>query len=256
LDTHKQLLFNVNQNLQNIYDRLEEPANRTAQFLYDLRQGRSFDTGGDLVVLSEDGKQFAESFQAVEHMLKTIELYSTKLKPEDINVSSLIDEVVYDYLEEAKRKGVRLRYLTHLSLPEIKADERFIRTIINNLISNALNFTQSGGEINISHWSKDNKIYVEIKDTGVGISPEDREAIFMQGFRGKDGNTGLGLGLFFARHFAEQHHGDITLVSSRPNEGSCFRLELPRSFNYQAVVTLLNNQLTAQDLERFVEYSC
>jgi len=98
------------------------------------------------------------------------------------------------------------------------------------LIHNAVKFTPAGGEIKILTEISKQKVFVFIKDTGIGIAPENQARIFEKFYRvrstGQGTIEGNGLGLSMARAIAKGHKGDITFESEL-NEGSTFKVALP-----------------------------
>jgi signal transduction histidine kinase len=114
-------------------------------------------------------------------------------------------------------------------LGEMRADERKIRQVVLNLLSNALKFTPEGGRIEIAAAPKDGLVEVSVSDTGVGIAPEDQEAVFEEfrqvGTAEKKGE-GTGLGLTLCRKFVELHGGRIW-VKSQVGAGSTFTFTIP-----------------------------
>jgi len=112
----------------------------------------------------------------------------------------------------------------------LRADERKFKQIMLNLLSNAVKFTPEGGRIDVSARSLDSKIEVAVRDTGVGIAPEDQTAVFEE-FKqvGRDHARkaeGTGLGLALTKRFVELHGGEIRLESA-PGKGSTFTFTLP-----------------------------
>jgi signal transduction histidine kinase len=114
-------------------------------------------------------------------------------------------------------------------LSQIQADERKVRQVVLNLLSNAIKFTPEGGRIEVGAVPRDGAVEVSVSDTGVGIAPEDQEAIFEE-FR-QVGTAakkveGTGLGLALSRKFVELHGGRIW-VRSQVGEGSTFTFTIP-----------------------------
>jgi signal transduction histidine kinase len=111
----------------------------------------------------------------------------------------------------------------------IHADERKVKQVLLNLLSNALKFTPDGGEINIRARIHDGETEISVMDTGVGIAPEDLEAVFEE-FRqvgtASKKVEGTGLGLAISRKFIELHGGKIW-VTSQVGVGSTFAFTLP-----------------------------
>ena len=114
-------------------------------------------------------------------------------------------------------------------LGQIHADERKIRQVLLNLLSNAIKFTPEGGRIEVGAKPVNGSIEVSVTDTGVGIAPEDQEAVFEE-FRQVGASAakqeGTGLGLALARKFIELHGGKIW-VKSQVGAGSTFTFTLP-----------------------------
>jgi signal transduction histidine kinase len=114
-------------------------------------------------------------------------------------------------------------------LEQICADERKVRQVVLNLLSNAIKFTPEGGRIDVQASPGDGVVEVSVIDTGVGIAPEDQEAIFEE-FR-QVGTAakkveGTGLGLASSRKFIELHGGQIW-VESQVGVGSTFTFSIP-----------------------------
>ena len=109
-------------------------------------------------------------------------------------------------------------------LGEVRADERKIKQVLLNLLSNAIKFTPEGGRIEVGAAPRDGLVEICVSDTGVGIAPEDQEAVFEE-FR-QVGTAdkkveGTGLGLTLCRKFVELHGGRIW-VKSELGVGSMF----------------------------------
>ncbi len=110
------------------------------------------------------------------------------------------------------------------------ADQNMIKTVLRNLISNAINFTDSNGKIVISAAVAAEKIIVKVSDTGVGINKENQDKLFKIGekFIGltTEGTKGTGLGLILCKEFVEKNNGEIW-VESEPGKGSTFYFSMP-----------------------------
>src|SRR5262249_42857206 len=131
--------------------------------------------------------------------------------------------------ERAGRRSIALHTDIDSRLGQIQADERKVRQGILNLLSNAIKFTPEGGRIEGAATPKDGCVEVSVSATGVGIAPEDQEAVFEE-FR-QVGTAdkkveGTGLGLTLCRKFVELHGGRIW-VKSEVGVGSTFTFSLP-----------------------------
>ena len=131
--------------------------------------------------------------------------------------------------ERASRRGIVLGRAIDEHLGTIRADERKVKQVLLNLLSNALKFTPEGGQIDVRAAMNEGMAEISVTDTGVGIAPKDQEAIFEE-FR-QVGTAdkkveGTGLGLTLCRKFVELRGGRIW-VKSEIGVGSTFTFTLP-----------------------------
>src|SRR4029434_10181102 len=133
--------------------------------------------------------------------------------------------------ERAGRRGIALHLSVDERLGQIQGDERKVRQGVLHLLSNAIKFTPEGGRIEVLAAPKGGFVEVSVTDTGVGIAPEDQEAVFEE-FRqvgtAEKKVEGIGLGLTLCRRFIELHGGRIW-VKSEVGAGSTFTFSLPLS---------------------------
>jgi signal transduction histidine kinase len=132
--------------------------------------------------------------------------------------------------ERAQRHGIGLSLEVDKRLGAFQADERKFKQIVLNLLSNAVKFTPDGGRVAVSARQDTTCVEIAVKDTGIGIAPEDHAAVFEE-FKqvGRDYTKkaeGTGLGLTLTKRFVELHGGEIHLESS-PGKGSTFTIKLP-----------------------------
>jgi GAF domain-containing protein len=161
--------------------------------------------------------------------LSKIEAGKMELELSSFDLPTTIDNALVLVRERASRRGIALGKTVDERLGLIEADERKLRQVLLNLLSNAIKFTPEGGRIDVRAVPMDGSVSVSVTDTGVGIAPEDQEAVFEE-FRQvgsadkRVGGTGLGLAL--SRKFIELHGGRIW-VKSQVGAGSCFTFEVP-----------------------------
>jgi signal transduction histidine kinase len=98
--------------------------------------------------------------------------------------------------------------------------------VVDNLVSNAVKYNVDGGSIAVRTSSDGTSTFIDVQDTGVGISAEDQRRLFEQYFRARRDVEGSGLGLSISRDIVRAHGGDIT-VRSAPGTGSTFTVRLP-----------------------------
>jgi signal transduction histidine kinase len=145
--------------------------------------------------------------------------------------------VFYEWLPKVLRPWQAVAQDKHLSwqldippdLPVISIDPVRMASVIENLVSNAIKYTPSGGAIYISTLVEGSEILIQVADNGLGIGADEQVKIFEPFYRGNQGKRfkqGMGLGLSIARDVAEAHGGQISL-ESEPGKGSTFTIHLP-----------------------------
>jgi signal transduction histidine kinase len=161
--------------------------------------------------------------------LSKVEAGRMELELSEFDLPSAIDNALILVRERASRREIRLGSTIDERLGMIGGDERKVKQVLLNLLSNALKFTPEGGRIEVGAVPRDGAVEVSVRDTGVGIAPEDQEAVFEE-FRQVGASAakqeGTGLGLALCRKFVELHGGKIW-VTSQVGAGSTFTFTLP-----------------------------
>jgi signal transduction histidine kinase len=161
--------------------------------------------------------------------LSKIEAGRMELELTDFHLPTALDSALTLVRERAGRRNITLNTAIDERLGQIQADERKVRQVVLNLLSNAIKFTPEGGRIEVGAMPKNGLVEVSVSDTGVGIAPEDQEAVFEE-FRqvgtAEKKVEGTGLGLTLCRKFVELHGGRIW-VKSELGLGSTFTFTLP-----------------------------
>ena len=162
--------------------------------------------------------------------LSKVEAGRMELELTKFDMPMAIDNALTLIRERATRHGIKLHQSVDERVGEFTGDERKIKQILLNLLSNAVKFTPEGGQIKVETSLGDSAVIVAVTDTGIGIAPEDQEAIFEE-FRQVGTNyaqkrEGTGLGLTLTRKFVEMHGGKIW-VESEVGKGSRFTFTLP-----------------------------
>jgi two-component system cell cycle sensor histidine kinase PleC len=163
--------------------------------------------------------------------LSRIEAGKYELNEEALSLAAIVDDCSHMLNLRAKAKGQTIREAIEPDLPKIWADERAIRQVVLNVLSNAIKFTPQGGEISIKvGWTANGGQYVSVIDTGPGI-PEDEIPIVLQTFgRGslaiKTAEQGSGLGLPIVKGLIDLHGGGFHL-KSKPRAGTEVTVTLP-----------------------------
>jgi two-component system sensor histidine kinase GlrK len=153
---------------------------------------------------------------------------AASLEVSTVQLDALVREVADAHRLAALAKGQKVAL--ELTPAVVEADAVKLRSIVDNLLGNAVKFTPGGGTITVRAHEADGKAVIEVIDSGPGVPPVEREAVFESFFRGraKAGGrvAGSGLGLAIAREYVEAHGGRIVLVAEGP--GGHFRVTLPK----------------------------
>jgi signal transduction histidine kinase len=244
-------LNRMNRELGGLYQQLEAASRHKSEFLanmsHELRTPLNAIIGFSEVLhermFGELNEKQAEYIQDIvasgRHLLSLINDILDLSKIEagrmelDLGTFSLpvaLDTALTLVRERATRRGITLDLTMDERLGDVLADERKVKQILLNLLSNAVKFTPDGGRISLNAALADGSVEVSVSDTGIGIAPEDQDAVFEE-FRQVGGDytrkrEGTGLGLTLTRKFVEMHGGKIW-VKSDLGQGSTFTFTLP-----------------------------
>lgn len=192
-----------------------DPQRKTMQMLYD-ESVRALDAVAHLVDASQ------ASVGRIEYALEVISLEA---------LQEVIRQSVGTLEAMAQKRGLTLRTrLAPVSKNLVKVDRRKIAVAVQTLVENSIHYTPSGGSIEVTTQEGDYGFTFQVKDSGIGISPEDQPRIFLQFFRGKNARNlepgGFGIGLYLVKIFIENHRGEIGFVSEE-GRGTTFTFRLP-----------------------------
>ena len=152
-----------------------------------------------------------------------------KIEIKDVNVNVLLEDVIKTFIPVASQKNLTLNLQSGENLPLIKSDPDRIRQVVTNLVSNSIKYSLKG-QIEIASTIKDNYIFIEVKDGGIGIPASEMPNLFSKFHRVKDRQTievrGTGLGLWITKKIVEMLGGKIT-VESIYGTGSKFSFTIP-----------------------------
>ena len=182
---------------------------------------------------TEQGLEFLEQVEhkrnelctMLEERIDFIRLHSDafEIRPEVLNLNLVVDKSIYNYRDMAKSKGVSIKSNhLHVGAVCVQGEERFLVRAFDNIIRNALKFSNQGSEIRITVDSDAKESLVRIEDDGPGIPSQNLGKIFQLGFT----TGGSGRGLYLARRIVTAHDGRIS-VKSRLGHGASFTVRLP-----------------------------
>jgi len=166
--------------------------------------------------------------------LRTLSLAEAGQLPlalEEVDPAELVTDVATTFSGPAQVAGIGLRTEVAEGLPSLTVDPQRLEQVLTNLAGNALRHTSRGGTITLGAQPIDGGVRLVVRDTGVGIPPEDRPHVFDRFWRGDRSRShadgaGAGLGLAIARQLVEAHGGRIS-VESVVGQGSTFTVDLP-----------------------------
>ena len=220
---------------------LRTPLTSIMAMIDGLQQGMFGDTTPKLLdcfkIVEQSSEHLLDLINEVLDLAK-IESGKSELDLSAIQVSNLCKSCLNLVAPHAKQKQIKLSMETSQDLPILTADEKRIRQVLINLLSNAVKFTPEGGKVELkvealpTHTSDAamESLRFSVLDTGIGINPDQLEAMFDpfvqvdSSLTRQHGGTGLGLSL--VKKLTELHGGKVG-VTSEPNCGSCFIVDLP-----------------------------
>lgn len=170
-------------------------------------------------------------YNLLENLLDWSRMHAGAIKytPTKIDVSEVIDDCIILLKSTAQTKNIKIVYSQNESLVAY-ADKNMISTVIRNLLTNAIKFSDNNTEIVISAKQKENFMRISVKDSGVGISEEGRKHLFKieknYTTKGTAKESGTGLGLIICKEFIEMNKGEL-FIESKPDEGSTFSFTIP-----------------------------
>jgi len=149
-------------------------------------------------------------------------------EPKNLSFTEVCRDVLKTLNSNAEVKNINIDYSSGNDL-NVFADCDMLKTVLRNLVSNAIKFTKNGGTISINSEQKSEYVTISVSDTGIGIPPENLAKLFniseVLTTKGTSGETGTGSGLLLCKEFVEKHGGKIW-VESEVGKGSEFKFTL------------------------------
>ena len=220
--------------LANMSHELRTPLNSLLILAKDLSENKERNLDEVQVesanIIYKSGKDLLQLINEVLDLSK-IEAGKMSLHIEEHELDELVESIYRNFGRAAKEKGLILSVNKDAALPQsISTDFQRVEQVMKNLVSNALKFTEKGSIVIDMIVAPENKVAIEVKDTGIGI-PQGKHASIFEAFQQADGGTsrkygGTGLGLSISRQIAQLMGGELKL-ESREGEGSCFSLVIP-----------------------------
>jgi signal transduction histidine kinase len=181
------------------------------------------------------GRSFNRLKSLVEMVNDLLDISRMEMKTKEREIKEVkVDEVLTNILEflefEIKKRELSVIFNKEENIPFIKADQNEINRLFTNIISNAIKYNSSDGNVAINISYKDNCVITSVSDNGIGMKPEEREKLFQEFYRVKNqktrGVSGTGLGLSIVKRIVESYSGKIE-VDSEFGKGTKFTVFLP-----------------------------
>jgi hypothetical protein len=147
-----------------------------------------------------------------------------------VDLLALATRIRRTFENEAAEKQLLFRVTTPEELPSIQGDPNLVEQMLENLVSNAIKYTASGGRVEVTFARAQRTVRMEVSDTGIGIPKEEMPNLFKEFFRAENARSvetvGTGLGLAIVKEIVDKHGGRV-LVESEPGLGTLFVVHLP-----------------------------
>ncbi|HEY4714895.1 MAG TPA: HAMP domain-containing sensor histidine kinase [Candidatus Paceibacterota bacterium] len=193
------------------------------------------------VINEEQETLLKKAYESNERSIEMISEFLAANQSEDATLSfkfekadalALMESVISDLTPAAKKQGIKIIYAAPKNkIPELKIDQPKIRIVLQNLIDNAIKYSERGGQVQITINSDAKFVEFSVKDSGIGIRDEDKDKIFTKFFRTENAKkkreVGTGLGLPIIKLFVEKHGGKVWFSSEGVGRGSTFYFTLP-----------------------------
>lgn len=184
-----------------------------------------------LNIIKDENKRLGTQVEKVLQSA-TLDKKEFKLKLEKVHLPELLQYAVGHISLQVENRGGKIEFEDQLKEPLIDADEFHLTHLVNNLLDNALKYSNDEPQISLKTWDQNGSVYISVADNGIGMSKETQKKIFDKFYRVPTGNLhdvkGFGLGLSYVKTMTEAHKGNIS-VSSEPGKGSIFTLKLPKT---------------------------
>jgi signal transduction histidine kinase len=173
-------------------------------------------------------------------------------RPADVDVPALVERVTASVSWMVGTKNLGLDTDLEPGLPTVASDERWLAHVLVNLVSNAVKFTPEGGRVMVRATRRDDAVVLEVVDTGIGIAPEERTAIFEPFRQAEHGDAkgygGVGLGLALVARLTDLLGASVEL-DSVVGKGSTFRVIVPLTWRGRPTTQLIRPPRPPSDLE-------
>lgn len=218
--------------VSNVSHELKTPLTSIQAYADTLLEGGLEDEENSRLFVSRIIEQSDRLQALIQDMLRLarIESQSAAYRFEPILLADVLSECIEARTPVARARSVELRLVPGAASAEVLADRTGLRTIFDNLVTNALNYTPEGGHVQVGWEVLEGDVVIDVRDDGIGIAAGDQERIFERFYRVDQarsrGMGGTGLGLAIVKHLTYVFGGEVR-VESTVGQGSRFQIRLP-----------------------------
>lgn len=222
----------------NVSHELKTPLSSIRAYAETLLMGAINDPENNLQFVQQIDNQAQLLYEQIMDLLQLAKVESGQamLDIAQVPVGEVCEEVARLRQAEASARDIRLDLQPPAGEVLAQADWEALRTIIDNLVSNAIRYTAEGGMVTVSWGKEGNEAFVSVADTGIGIAPEHQPRIFERFYRVDKARSrelgGTGLGLSIVKHLVQVLGGSVRLTS-KPGKGSTFQIRVPAAKNQE-----------------------
>jgi len=216
----------------NVSHELKTPLASVKAYAETLRLGAVNDPENNLLFVDRIEEQADRLHQLILDLisLARVESGQQAFDIQAVALPELVDACVAAHREAAEAKQIALTREPAGGEVFAMADEEGLRTIVNNLVDNAIKYTPEGGSVAVRWWRDAAGAHLEVADTGIGIAPDDQQRVFERFYRVDKARSremgGTGLGLSIVKHLSQAFSGSVDL-DSQLDRGSRFTVHLP-----------------------------
>jgi two-component system phosphate regulon sensor histidine kinase PhoR len=216
----------------NVSHELKTPLSAIKAYAETLRMGAVNDPEHNLRFVLRIEEQAERLHQLILDMLQIarVEAGQETFEITAVRMAGALNDCAAQFRDAAAARQITFEVLPVAESLAARVDEEGLRTILFNLVDNALKYTPAGGRVTVRCQARNETVVLEVQDTGIGIAAKDQARVFERFFRADKARSrelgGTGLGLSIVKHLAHAFGGSVA-VSSQPGHGSTFHVVLP-----------------------------
>ena len=221
---HADRLATIGQLAAGVAHELNEPLGNILGFAQLIKKNSVFSEQAE-----QDTQKIVNASLHARDIIKKLMIFARQMPPHisKVNLNKVVEEGLYFFEDRCEKAGINLVRIISPDIPDIIGDAVQLKQVLVNLVVNSLQAMPNGGKLTIQTSANIQYVLLIVEDTGIGISEDIIEKIFLPFFTTKDVNEGTGLGLAVVHGIVTAHQGIIE-VESAENQGTKFEIHLPR----------------------------